>query len=232
MALTYTTYFKGQADAVSPTITSDTLTAATGDAIDVVVVYGDNVQATAWTISNTNTAISWGSPVQQTNTASNCKVMRWRGTAGATPPGTISVQSTAGDDVSATKVMFVVVSTGQHATTPWPAGNEFSGVGGTDVAQAITPTSAGSCLWLVAGDWNATNTFAAATNCTLAASVYHEASQQTVAAVRPTTQPRSDASSFTIGETDTGGKVAWIAWEVQAAASAAATKQLTTLGVG
>lgn len=220
MALTYTTDFKGQASGVGSTITSNTLSVTAGDFIDVVAVYADNPEATAWTVSNTGTAITW-TKRQETNTANNVKLVHWTGVAGATPPTTVSVQTTAGSSVSGSKALFVVVHTGQHATDPLPAGNLFSGASGTDVSQAITPTSAGSCLWMVAGDWSATNSFAAAANCTLAATAYHESATQTVVPIRPTTQPRTDTTSFTIGETDTSGTIAWIAWEVQAAASGA-----------
>jgi hypothetical protein len=216
MPLTYTLDLKGQASGVSATITSNTLSVATGDAIDIAACFEDNAMATAWTVSNNGTAITW-TKVQETNTANNCKVVRWTGTAGATPPTTVSVQVTAGTDTVCSKALFIVVSTGQHATNPWPSGNAFSGTGGTDVTQSITPTSGGSCLWMLAGDWGATNSFAAATNCTLAASAYHEVGRQTVVPVRPTTQPRTDTSAFSIGETDTAGTIAWVAWEVQAA---------------
>lgn len=217
MALTYTTDFKGQSLGVSTTITSNTLSITTGDFIDIVVCYGDNTYSTAWTVSNTGTAITW-SGSQDTNTADNVRVVHWTGIAGATPPTTVSVLSTAGAQTNGGKIMLVVVSTGQHATTPLPAGNLFAGVGGTDVSQSITPTSSGSCLWMFGGDWNTTNTFGVAANCTAVATAFDD-SEQTGIAIRPTTQPRSDAASFTIGETDTGGKVSWVAWEVQSAPS-------------
>ena len=215
MAITYTSDFKGQANDVSATITSNALTVATGDFLTVVVSYENNPSSTAWTVSNTGTAITWTKQAE-TNTASNCKVVLWTGTAGATPPTTVSVQSTAGVFTDSSRAMFTAVHTGAHATTPLPAGNIFSGVGGTDVTQLITPTSSGSALWMVAGDWGATNSFAAAANCTLAATAYHETGIQTVVPIRPTTQPRTNAAAFTIGETDTAGTIAWIAFEVQA----------------
>jgi hypothetical protein len=64
-------------------------------------------------------------------------------------------------------------------------------------------------------DWVPTNSFVAIANCTLG-TVYNEAGQQTDCTIRPTTQPRTDTSSFTLGETDTGGTVTWIAFEIQA----------------
>jgi len=72
---------------------------------------------------------------------------------------------------------------------------------------------------MFAGDWNATNTFAAIADCTLFGP-HHSGGHYTGTAVRPSTQPRTDAAAFTIGETDTAGKIAWVAFEVQAAAVA------------
>ena len=214
MALTYTTDFKGQAFAVSATITSNSFTANTGDFITIAACYGDNPDATAWTVSNTGTAITWTKQIE-TNTGSNCKVVVWSGTVGATPPTTVSVQTTAGSTPNGSKALFTAIHTGAHTVTPLPAGNLFSGAGGTDVTQAITPTSTGSALWMLAGDWSATNSYAAAASCTLAATVYNEAGQQTVVPIQPTINPRTDAASFTIGESDTAGLIAWAAWEVQ-----------------
>lgn len=217
MALTYTIDFKGQAQGVSATITSNTLSVTTGDFIDVIAIYADNPNSTAWTVSNTGTAITW-TQQQETNTASNCKVVHWTGTAGATPPTTVSVQGTAGAAFDGSQALCTIVHTGQHATTPLPAGNLFSIASGTDRSQAITPTSAGSNLWMVVGDWAATNTFTAGSNCTLAVTTYHEAGQMTATVVRPTTQPRPDTSAFTLAEADTSGTVIGLAFEVQAAA--------------
>lgn len=44
--------------------------------------------------------------------------------------------------------------------------------------------------------------------------------------IRPTTQPRTDANAFTLGETDTSGDIAYVIWEVQAAASSGVTQAL------
>jgi len=214
MALTYTTDFKGQAIGVSATITSNSFTANTGDFITIAACYADNPDATAWTVSNTGTAITWTKNIE-TNTGANCKVVVWSGTVGATPPTTVSVQSTAGTATNGSKALFTAIHTGVHTVTPLPAGNLFSGTGGTDVTQAITPTSTGSALWMLVGDWSQTNSFAAAASCTLAATAYNEAGQQTVVPIQPTINPRTDAASFTIGESDTAGTIAWAAWEVQ-----------------
>jgi hypothetical protein len=71
---------------------------------------------------------------------------------------------------------------------------------------------------MVVADWAQTNSFAAIANCTLTAGV-NVAGEYTTAIIRPSTQPRTDASAFTIGETDTAGTIAAVSWEVQASAS-------------
>lgn len=228
MALTVPdTDFKGVANTLQNFITSNALTVITGDFITIAVSFSDNANTTAWTLTNTGTAITWTKQAE-TNTAANCKVVLWTGTAGATPPTTVTVTATAGTVLSCSKAMFVAVHTGQHATTPLPAGNIFTGTGGTDISQAITPTSTGSALWLMLGDWSQTNSFAAGANCSTVAAAYDESGQQTVVAIKPTTQPRTDAALFTISETDTSGKIAWVAWEVQSAPAAATRSWILT----
>lgn len=218
MAITYTIDSKGQANGVSSAITSNTLTCATGDFITIMGIYADNAESTAWTVSNTGTAITW-TLQSQTNTGSNCKVVLWTGTAGATPPTTVTVTSTAGSLTNGSKYITTICHTGAHATTPLPAGNIFTGTSTNNVSRSITPTSSGSALWMPCADWNQTNTFAAGANCTIQGT-YNETGFMTCTIVRPTTQPRTDAAAFTLSETDTGATIAYIAFEIQAAAGA------------
>ena len=219
MPITYTTDFKGQASGVGAAITSNALTVVAGAFITICMVYADNAETSAATVSNTGTTITWTKQAE-TNVASNCKVVLWSGTAGATPPTTVTTTSTAGTALNGSKAMAVQIHVGQHATNPLPPGNIFSGAGATSVSQNITPTSAGSALWGAFGDWSATNTYAAGANNTLVGT-YQDPTFQTVALVRATTQPRTDAVLFALGETDTAGKITFIAFEVQSAAPAA-----------
>lgn len=220
--MTVTTSWATQSEAVSSAaIVSGALTVLTGDYITVAFIGEDNNATTTFTVSNTNTAIVWTQRAA-TNTGSNCKVVMWSGTAGATPPTTVTVTATAGSNVTTTaKALLVCVHTGQHGTTPLPAGNIFSGTGGTDISQVITPTSSGSALWFVAGDWAQTNSYTVLANCSLVAAAFNRPGRYTAVAIQPTTQPRTNAVAFTIGETDTAGTIAWIAWEVQSAVAAA-----------
>lgn len=226
MSLTYSSDFKGQANGVNATITSNALSVNTGDYLNIVGIYADNAESTAWTVTNTGTAITW-TKQQETNTGGNTKVVHWTGTAGATPPTTVSVQSTAGTNPAGSKAILSLVHRGQHATTPLPAGNLFSIVAGTDVTQAITPTSAGSNLWMVLGDWAAIDPasggMAAGANCSLEVADYFESGAMTAAVIRPTTQPRTDTTLFTLAESETGGIVSGIAFEVQAAGGSVST---------
>lgn len=218
MAITWTRYSATVTSSEVQATTSPSLTLATGDIIAVAYGHSDNGLAGALSIANSGSALSWNLSAQ-TNTGSNTKVSVWWALCPDNTARTVTVTSTAGQ----TKRLHCIVHTGAHQTDPLPSGKVYSGTGATDVSQLITPTATGSALWMLAGDWAATNTFAAGANCTLEDS-FHDAGQMSLALVRPTTQPRTDAAAFTISETDTAGTIAWIAFEVQAAAVADAPK--------
>jgi len=225
MAITYTAASNGQAAGVSATIVSSAFSSAIGDFITVVCVGADSVTIPPALVTNNNTAVTWTRHVLQ-NVTENCAIALYSGTVvSGTPPTTVSAIFTGGTSTGS-KWIAVKVHTGTHASTPLPAGKITSGSGTTDESEAITPTSSGSALWFAAGDWNQTNSFVAIANCTLG-TPYNEAGQMTAVFVRPTTQPRTDANAFTIGETDTSGKMAWVAYEVQAAAAAGRTTKNT-----
>jgi hypothetical protein len=63
---------------------------------------------------------------------------------------------------------------------------------------------------------NAT-TYTAGANCTIDRTA--QTDQWDAILLRPTTQPRTNGSAFTLAETHTGSAVSWLAFEVQAAAS-------------
>ena len=200
-------------------ITSGSLSIAVDDIILALWAVEDNTNVGVVSISNSGTALTWNL-IAQTNTGSNCKVSAWWAISAHNENRTVTVNHTL-DNTKATKLCCHVL-TGAHLTNPVPPGNVFSGTGATDVSQSITPTASGSALWMAAADWAATNTFAAIANCTLD-STTHAGGFYTATVIRPTTQPRTDANAFTIGETDTAGTIAWIAFEVQAAPDAAHT---------
>jgi len=197
-------------------ITSGSLTLAVDDIITAACVTEDNAGSGTLSIANSGSALSWNQIVI-TNTNSNAKVATWWAKSPDTTSRTVTVTPSAPNQIA--KKLDCIVHTGAHTTNPVPVGNVFSGTGATDVSQSITPTASGSALWMFAGDWNATNTFAAIADCTLFGP-HHSGGHYTGTAVRPSTQPRTDAAAFTIGETDTAGKIAWVAFEVQAAAVA------------
>lgn len=221
MAITYSETWTVLLTGVSQTVTSGSVDVSDsgGKRVIVALCISEDNGGVALTIANSGTALSW-TQIAQTNTASNCRVSAWWAFGDANGNRTISVTQTG---LSTAKTLAVLIHEGAHQTTPVPVGNAFSGVGGTDVSQAITPTASGSALWMGAGDWSATNSYAAIANCTLDQTT-HAVGGYTSTLIRPTTQPRTNAAAFTIGETDTAGTIAWIAFEVQAAAVADAPK--------
>lgn len=212
MPITYLADFKGQNSGVSAAITSNVLSVNTGDHLVIIAGYDDNPDSTAWLVSNNGSSILWNQ-IADTNTTGNCRLVMWQGIAGAVPPNLITVTSTAGGATTDCKSLAVFVHRGYHASNPVPLGNIYTGVGLTDASRTITPSSAGSTLWMFCGDWNATNTFASTADNTLVGT-FHQATQATFALIRPTTQPRPDSAAFSLGETDTGGLIAYIAFEV------------------
>lgn len=219
MAITYTVDTI-DSNANTATITSSTLTVLSTSVIVALYVHENNDDAGALTISNSGTALTWTN-IATTNTTNNCKSAGWWAFGDSNGNRTVTV--TKANVFTHRRRLNSIVHEGAHATTPVPVGKVLSGVGGTDISNSMTPTDAnGSALWLNLGDWNATNSFAAATNCTLE-STFHDAATYTTTLVRPTTQPRTDGSAFSLGETDTSGKMAWIAFEVVAAAGAGDT---------
>jgi hypothetical protein len=221
MALTYTAYAPDISTAVpSGDVTSTSRSYTSGDLITVAVSMADNDSTGSLSISNTGTAQSWTLITGPTNTTANCKVAAWRCVMSVTQSMTITVAGNGGGIIDG--ALYVVAHQGQHATTPIPAGNASNGVGGNDVTVSITPTSAGSCLWFLVSDWTQSNAIAAAANCTKEGGT-NQATQQTTGWIRPTTQPRTDVSAFTIGSVSDGTAEteAWLAFEVQADSSTA-----------
>lgn len=230
MALTYTIYYTNAPAGTGTAVSSTGIAVNAGDFMNVGVSYGDNGASTAWTVSNDGSAITWTKQAE-TNVASNNKVVLFTGIAGATPPTSITVTTTAGNDVNGTKYMVTAAHTGAHPSNPLPAGNIVTGTGARNVSQSITPTASGSVLLGLFGDWAFTNSYAAIANNTLVGT-YHEAAQQTATVIQPTVQPLPNASAFTLGETaGPAAKIAYVIWEVQAA-NPTGGGSLTTLGVG
>ena len=216
MALTDTTYEDNSDGLV---LGGDTTTASrsyTAGQLVCVLWATNNSYPGDGTVSCTNSgaAQTWND-IEEVYVGESCYIRGWWCVMSTSQSMTISCASTANNNLDG--VIYTLVHDGQHATTPIPAGKVYSGVDADgDTNQSITPTASGSCLWMIAADYQPTNSFVAAADCTLH-DQYHIDGQYTVALIRPTTQPRTDASAFTIGETDTGAKNSWIAFEVVAA---------------
>jgi hypothetical protein len=223
VALTYSkTFTTTAAPNNGGDVTSGTIAVTTGDVVLALWANSDFDTGDTVTFSSTGGLLgTWTTRATVAN-GSSCHVSA--AFAVATGSGNITVSCASSNPDPIPGSMAVIVHTGAHATDPVPTGKVYSGSGATDVSQSITPTASGSCLWMIAADWNQTNSYAARTNCTIDAGNTHNVSgEYTNTIIRPTTQPRTDGAAFTIGETDTSGSIAWIALEVQAAAGAAAT---------
>lgn len=210
------TYVIDTVDSVvsSTSIVSGTLTIVPTSVITAVFAAEDNAGFGTLSISNSGTALTWHA-IAVTNTVSNTKVAAWWafGDANGNRTVTITHSNTAG-----ARRLHSIVHAGAHQTTPVPAGNIFSGVSGSNISQSITPTATGSALWMMIGDWAASNSYVARASCTLE-STHNVVGHYTATLVRPTTQPMTGSGAFTIGVTDTGATDAWVAFEVVAAVS-------------
>lgn len=225
MGLLVTLFPRSQTTGVSDTITSNSLAAAivVGALVNVVVEFGDNADVLTQAITNNNTAVSW-TQIQTTNTGSNVRVVHYRGIvpAGATLT-TVSVQALTGANITDAKVLYVFVTTGQHSSDPVPAGNLIliPGNGSSSIAQSITPTSPGSYIVMVLGDWQAVDPasggMAAGAGCVLAVADEFVSGQMTGAVIYPSVQPRTDTVAFILRESDGGAtRTIGVAFEIQA----------------
>lgn len=166
------------------------------------------------TVSNTGTALTWV-PIRSEIHIDNCHAAAWYAISTVTQSMNVTVESNQTDSTHG--VLACIVHKGAHQTNPVPSNKVYSGYNTTDVSQSITPTtSIGSCLWMLCADFNETNSFVARANCTID-NFEDFGGWANMALIRPTVQPQTGGAAFTIGETDSSGKITWIALEVQAA---------------
>lgn len=213
MALTYVKYWNTSTGVDGGDVTVSGISVATGDVVLALWVNAGYASGDALTVSSTGGLLSSWSNRATVAVADNCHAAAFFATAIGS--GAITVTVASNGSFPKPGSLAVIVHTGAHATDPAPTGNVFSGSGATDVGQSITPTASGSCLWMICGDWAQTNSYVARTDNTID-NTHDVAGEYTSALIRPTTNPRTDANSFTIGETDTSGSIAWVALEVQA----------------
>lgn len=216
MAITYLEDWVTQGLGVSATISASNSGWKTGDFITVAVIFASDVAVTAQTISNDGDPISWVA-IEEASASLNTRIVLFAGrVTHPTPPTQISITATAGSLLNCRKALFVAAHRGDAGKSVSDMmQNVWLGTGGADVTQSIPATAHGSCFWFICGDATATNTFVAAADCTLL-HTFDNASF-TGALVAPSQQPLQSGMPFTIGESDTGARVAWIAWEVSAA---------------
>lgn len=212
MAITYTA---DHAVATTAAITSSSITVASGDLI--VLMYSNWGVPGTITPSNSGTAITWNLIASQSASA-QCPVYAWYGIVGT--GGTITCTVTHGGGAQDCNLS-TIVHTGVHATNPVPSGNRFTGHSAVgSPSQAITPTATGSALWMMTANYNAQNNNVALSGCTIE-NIRFDAGNYCAAVIRPTTQPKTDATALTIGVTNTSvNNENWVAFEVQIAGEA------------
>ncbi|WP_157266612.1 hypothetical protein [Azohydromonas aeria] len=204
-------------------ITTAAMATLADDIVVVAVVFTDANPAGNLTITNSGTAMTWTLIADVAVNGFNRVAAWWARSAGA-ESRTATVNWDSGQNLN--WGLFTALHAGGHASAPVPLDKVYSGSGSTGVSQAITPTSAGSALWLLAADaatsaGTVPSTFAAGTNCAIERAVATD--QWDAVLVRPAVQPRPDTSAFTLSETHAGNAVAWLAFEVQSAASGGGT---------
>lgn len=212
--MNYTSYAldNNGAGAAGGDITTTSRAYTLDDLVTIEVTFDNDTGANNLTIANSATAQTWNLIADTGVHASTPRVAGWqcRMSAGQTMTITVSGDSATSFVAHAA----VKVHTGADPTDPVPAGNVFSGINAHNASQAMTPNGTGSCIWMMCGSWDNGETWGAAANCTVDQSF--AGGGGATALIRPTTQPRPDAASFTIGETDISTGIAWIAYEVLA----------------
>lgn len=215
MPITYTSAVTGSTNNTFNNVTTGSMTLLADTIAVVIAVFTDANPAGTLTITNSGTAMTWNLIADVTTTG--CRVAAWWARSAGSENRTATVAWNSGNAL--TYALYAITHNGAHATTPVPAGKVTSANNASSVSETITPTAAGSALWMVAADMNgvSTATMTAGANCTIDRSL--DTDQFSSILLRPTTQPRTDGAAFTLSETHTGAGVKWLAFEVQAASS-------------
>lgn len=212
-------------------ISSASTAVTAGQLIVVIWSSGWNGAAGVGTLSISNTGsvgagLTWTFIGQNSSPSSgdNGKNAAWYAVAARNENITITVNNSGWQDMG--KRLTTIVHSGAHATTPVPAGKVFIADSQANTAsRSITPTASGSALWMVINDYNGGATATAGANCSFEGAVDAVAGSYTVALVRPTTQPRTDAAAFTLSASNTGALYTYLAFEVQAAGGGSSQSQ-------
>lgn len=214
MPITYTSGAAGNPFQQPSPVATDALSLTAGQVVTVGVVISDVGPAGILSISDNVGDMTW-TLVQDASAASACRVAVWIGVVPTTATRTVSVAWDSGGNL--TRSIYWQIHTG--ANTGAPLGSNSKGTAASSVTYPVTPASNGSALWMLAADANGVSaqTMTAGANCTID-------QQQTpdvfaAALIRPTTQPRTSAATFSLAETHTGSGVSWVGWEVKEASS-------------
>jgi hypothetical protein len=202
MALTFSTT-DVQNTTLATAITSGSISYTAGQPI--VLLAGANTGTLTPSSSGGFTWTQIGS-----NTANTGQAAAWYTIPGSSGSSTFTMTGSAGW----IGAMRVITHTG--AGTPTNSFNGTTSTGGATVAQAITPTSSGSALWMITADNNANfNPEISPNGACSSTSLYFSSGAVCVQAISPTTNPLTSNSVFTIGGTAASlVSTSWVAFEV------------------
>lgn len=200
-----------------------------GEFAVVMMVFRDDVPAGNITVSNTNGVLTWNL-IQDANVGGASRVLAYWARVDTTASRRVTASWDSGNNL--TWAQYYVRMTGVDAGAT-PIGSSSKGSNVASATYNITPAGSGSAAFMLAADANSTGTqtISAGSGC----GIVMQATGNThfcSAVISPTTNPRTDASAFTLAETHTGTGVSWVGFEVKAAASASPIKRLSMLGIG
>jgi hypothetical protein len=218
--------------ATTTTTTSNTVSVVSGNLIVVGIAFElgsvDNLDG-GTPVTNTGTAFTW-TKIADTHggvDGGDCRVALYSATATATQSCTVT-HNRFGSGVATNRRITTFVISNQAATTPIPSGNiKVKYPGSATASETITPTATGSLMFMIAGDWNQVNSYTALTNNTVD-STSNIGGAYTTALIRPTSNPLSSGSAFTLGATCTGARSVHVAFEAVAQAGSPYTLAAAT----
>lgn len=224
--------------AITGTLASNSFSPAAGEVIVLVSSLEGSTSNTAactmGTPTNTGTALTWHHVLFEqpaANSDGNMIDVWWAFTVGAQSGIVVSQTFSIGTGIIQDSLVAILLFTGANTTAPIGtfAGGSDGGTHTSPTSHAITPTAAGSILFLAAGDWSGTAAITGASSGTgswvVASEFVSSSSAQALAmygtsATVPTLTPNTSAITMSLVQA-TAPDWTWLYFEVLAAAGAA-----------
>jgi hypothetical protein len=188
----------------------------------------------AWTITNSGTALSWSASTQVGNNVQDAQVTRWQAKVTVSQSMTITCgYSTASstDNFGSPVMLRAIVVTGTDFTsnTSMIGANNKARVTSEPISTTYTSTRDNSRGWLMYADWNALGTASAGTNQTVDAH-YDVASADNYATIKQNAVTTPNGSTVTVSTSAPSGtgQVSYMYFELLPALSANPTGPFPT----